>query len=206
MTVLKKIAVALWTSGRVADEGVGAWFDERPQFVCLPFRERLDADVLLFLAPQAAERALAAMKAPADGRLRPSVLVTDRLDPRQAVQATERGMVRFLDHGITGLSEVADALVAAVAEDEAPETASWPRTSEAEAPSLGTTHDAGGSLSAREVEVLRLLAAGNQIAEISAQLNYSERTIKGIVHDVVNRFGFKNRVQAVAYGIRIGAF
>lgn len=206
MTVPKKIAVALWTSGRVADEGAGAWFDERPQFVCLPFRERLDADVLLFLAPQAAERALAAMKAPADGRLRPSVLVTDRLDPRQVVQATERGMVRFLDHGMTGLSDVADALVAAVAEDETPETESWPRASAAEAPSPGTTHDAGGSLSAREVEVLRLLAAGNQIAEISAQLNYSERTIKGIVHDVVNRFGFKNRVQAVAYGIRIGAF
>lgn len=206
MTVLRKIAVALWTSGRIADEGVGAWFDERPQFVCLPFRERLDADVLLLLAPQAAERALAAMKAPADGQLRPSVLVTDRLDPRQVVQATERGMVRFLDHGMTGLSEVADALVAAVAEADGPETASEQRSWGVQASTPGATHDVGGGLSPREVEVLRLLAAGSQIAEISAELNYSERTIKGIVHDVVNRFGFKNRVQAVAYGIRIGAF
>jgi len=206
MTVPKKIAVALWTTGRVADEGMGAWFHDCSQFVCLPFRERLSADVLLFLAPHAAERALAAMKVPAAGRSRPSVLVTDWLDPQQMAEATGQGMTRFLDHSMAGLSEVADALVAAVAEAEAAETVSWPRSSGGQAPPPDATYDVGGGLSSREVEVLRLLAAGHQIAEISAQLNYSERTIKGIVHDVVNRFGFKNRVQAVVYGIRIGAF
>ncbi|MFI8527555.1 response regulator transcription factor [Promicromonospora sukumoe] len=204
MTVLKKIAVALWTSGRLADEGAGTWFDEHPRFVCLPFRERSDADVLLFLAPDAAERAIAAMNAPTDGLLRPSVLVADRLSPGQAAQATDRGMARFLDHSVTSLSDVSGALIAAVEEAEAQKTADWPSLTDAQANPSNAMDGGGSGLSAREIEVLRLLAAGSTVAEISARLNYSERTIKGIVHDVVNRFGFKNRVQAVAYGIRMG--
>lgn len=204
MTGSKKIAVAVWTSGRAADEGVGAWFDERPRFVWMPFRERADADVLLFLAPQAAERALAAMRMPVDGLVRPAVFVADRLDARQVAQATDWGMVRFLDHGATGLQEITEALVSAVEGGEPQSAVLWPGSWSAEALPSGQKDVAGTGLTTREVEVLRLLATGSRIAEISSQLNYSERTIKGIVHGVVNRFGFRNRVQAVAYGIRAG--
>lgn len=204
MTEFKRIAVAVWTSGRAADEGVGAWFDGRPRFVWLPFRERADADVLLFLAPQAAERALAAMRVPVDGLVRPSVFVADRLDARQVARATDWGMVRFLDHGTTDLPEIADALVSVVDGGESQAPAIWPRSWSPGTVPSDETDVAGTGLTAREIEVLRLLAAGSRIAEISSQLNYSERTIKGIVHGVVNRFGFRNRVQAVAYGVRVG--
>ncbi|MBO0609840.1 helix-turn-helix transcriptional regulator [Myceligenerans salitolerans] len=206
MTTFGKVAVALWTSGRVSDEGAEMWFDEHPRFVCLPFRERSDAQVLLFLAPQAAERALAAMNAPAGALTLPSVLVTDGpLTPRQVSRATARGMARFLDHGMTTMSEVAEALIAAEADAEAREAKSRPNPRGGQArPPAGDDHLATG-FSPREIEVLRLLAQGSRIAEISARLNYSERTIKNIVHGVVHRFGFRNRTQAVAYGVRIGA-
>jgi len=206
MTGRPEIAVAVWTSSTLADEGVEVWLDQQDGFDHLPFRERAGADVLLLLAPQAVDRALAAIRVPVDDRVRPAVLVTDRLEPRQAAQAADIGLVRFLDHATTSLSEIADALVAAVDECRSPAPGARPRLwGTATAPPENADVD-GTGLTAREIEVLRLLAAGHRIAEIGALLNYSERTIKGIVHGVVTRFGFRNRVQAVAYAIRVGAF
>jgi DNA-binding NarL/FixJ family response regulator len=59
-------------------------------------------------------------------------------------------------------------------------------------------------LTKREVEVLRLVADGFDTAEIAKKLSYSERTIKNILHDVVSRFGLRNRAHAVAYALREG--
>jgi DNA-binding NarL/FixJ family response regulator len=56
----------------------------------------------------------------------------------------------------------------------------------------------------REIDVLRLLAEGADTAEIAAELEYSERTIKSIIHDVTVRFGLRNRTHAVAYAVREG--
>jgi DNA-binding NarL/FixJ family response regulator len=59
-------------------------------------------------------------------------------------------------------------------------------------------------LSEREIEVLRLLADGLDTSEIARQLAYSERTIKGILHDVTARFQLRSRAHAVAYAVRAG--
>ena len=56
----------------------------------------------------------------------------------------------------------------------------------------------------REVEVLRLVAEGLDTTEIASKLAYSERTIKNILHDVVARYGLRNRAHAVAYALREG--
>jgi DNA-binding NarL/FixJ family response regulator len=59
-------------------------------------------------------------------------------------------------------------------------------------------------LAGRGLEVLALLAAGADTREIAEQLGYSDRTIKSVIRDVQLRLGAKNRVQAVAEGIRQG--
>jgi DNA-binding NarL/FixJ family response regulator len=59
-------------------------------------------------------------------------------------------------------------------------------------------------LSDREIEVLRLVAEGCDTAEIAVRLSYSERTIKGILHDVKTRLHLRNRTHAVSYAIREG--
>ena len=59
-------------------------------------------------------------------------------------------------------------------------------------------------LAGRGLEVLSLLAAGADTKEIAEQLGYSDRTIKSVIRDVQHRLGVKNRVQAVAEGIRQG--
>ena len=59
-------------------------------------------------------------------------------------------------------------------------------------------------LASRGLEVLALRAAGADTKEIAEQLGYSDRTIKSVIRDVQVSLGAKNRVQAVAEGIRQG--
>jgi DNA-binding CsgD family transcriptional regulator len=64
--------------------------------------------------------------------------------------------------------------------------------------------NAAPRLGSRGLEVLALLAAGADTKEIAEQLGYSDRTIKSVIRDVQVSLGAKNRVQAVAEGIRQG--
>jgi DNA-binding NarL/FixJ family response regulator len=58
------------------------------------------------------------------------------------------------------------------------------------------------SLSDRELEVLRLIAEGRDTAEIAGVLCYSERTVKGVIHDITTRLQLRNRSHAVAFALR----
>ncbi|BCJ63912.1 helix-turn-helix transcriptional regulator [Polymorphospora rubra] len=60
------------------------------------------------------------------------------------------------------------------------------------------------SLSPRQLAVLRMIAAGADVATIARELSYSERSIKHIVHEITTRLGVRNRTQAVAHAIRAG--
>ena len=62
-----------------------------------------------------------------------------------------------------------------------------------------------GGLTVREVEVLRLLAQGEDTAHIAKSLSYSERTIKKVLQDVMSRLELRNRAHAVSYAMRVGA-
>jgi DNA-binding NarL/FixJ family response regulator len=59
-------------------------------------------------------------------------------------------------------------------------------------------------LTAREQEVLRLVAAGHPTREVAQKLCYSERTIKNVLHDIVMKMNARTRSQAVAQAVREG--
>lgn len=59
-------------------------------------------------------------------------------------------------------------------------------------------------LTDREVGVLKLVAEGWATSEIAATLAYSERTVKGVLHDITTRLNLRNRSHAVAYAVRQG--
>lgn len=61
-----------------------------------------------------------------------------------------------------------------------------------------------GALSARETDVLRLIADGHDTAAVAQALCWSERTVKNVVHDITTRLNLRNRAHAVAYAVRHG--
>ena len=59
-------------------------------------------------------------------------------------------------------------------------------------------------LTAREQQVLSLVADGHATREVATQLSYSERTVKNVLHDVVTKLNARTRSQAVAQAVREG--
>jgi NarL family two-component system response regulator LiaR len=66
------------------------------------------------------------------------------------------------------------------------------------------TAPAGVSLSPRETEVLRLLAAGRTNKEMARQLDIGEKTIKTHVSRILSKLDVQSRTQAALYAGRIG--
>jgi two-component system NarL family response regulator len=59
-------------------------------------------------------------------------------------------------------------------------------------------------LTARELDVLRLIAKGMRNKEIAARLGISEETTQGHVKNILSKFGLHDRTEAVAVAVRRG--
>lgn len=59
-------------------------------------------------------------------------------------------------------------------------------------------------LSRREIEVIRLIAAGRDNGEIAAELFISPATAKSHVARILEKLGSENRVQAAVFAVRAG--
>ena len=59
-------------------------------------------------------------------------------------------------------------------------------------------------LTARELDVLRLIARGMRNKEIAAQLGISEETTQGHVKNILSKLGLHDRTEAVAVAVRRG--
>ena len=65
-------------------------------------------------------------------------------------------------------------------------------------------HSGESGLTQREMEVLRLIAAGNANKEIAAQLSISEETVKSRVSNILSKLGANDRTHAVTIGLKRG--
>jgi DNA-binding NarL/FixJ family response regulator len=105
------------------------------------------------------------------------------------------------------IDEVAGAVRAAVRGDP------WlaPRAADAlleriraESPEPERDPTALESLTARELDVLRLVARGRENAEIASELGISSRTAKNHVSAILTKLELSNRVQAAVYAVQHG--
>jgi DNA-binding NarL/FixJ family response regulator len=102
--------------------------------------------------------------------------------------------IRALAAGRTHLDpQIQERLVAAVAEQQPPTAAAG--VADTQSPD---------DLTPREVEVLKLIAAGLSNAEIAASLVVSDATVKTHINHVFAKTGARDRAQAVRYAYQRG--
>jgi DNA-binding NarL/FixJ family response regulator len=104
-------------------------------------------------------------------------------DRQEAADLLDRAIAIAGELGIHGLGERASALRAAAA----PAAPTWP-----------------AGLTGREVEVLRLIAAGHSNRAIAAALFISPNTVLRHVSNIFAKIGVANRAEAAAYATRQG--
>jgi DNA-binding NarL/FixJ family response regulator len=144
--------------------------------------ERDGPSVVLCAWSWTAESARAVMHRGAAG-----VLLKGLLEPESLGSA-----VRAAAHGTTVMApELLERLVGA------------PTPAPLRAPARAAVAGDPG-LTIREQRVLRLIADGLANREVARELNYSERTVKNVVHDTVMKLGARSRSQAVASALRSG--
>jgi len=59
-------------------------------------------------------------------------------------------------------------------------------------------------LSHRELDVLKLIASGNDNAMIAAELHISPKTVKNHISNILMKLQIENRIQAAVYAVRSG--
>jgi DNA-binding NarL/FixJ family response regulator len=59
-------------------------------------------------------------------------------------------------------------------------------------------------LSERELQVLRLIANGNDNAQIAAELHISPKTVKNHISNILMKLQIENRIQAAVFAVRSG--
>ena len=65
-------------------------------------------------------------------------------------------------------------------------------------------HTGEEGLTAKEIDVLRLIAAGNANKEIAAQLSITEETVKSRVKNILEKLGANDRTHAVTIALKRG--
>lgn len=139
-----------------------------------------DVRVLMLSASGEQQGVLDAMKAGATGYLLKSAASAEFLD---AVRRTAAGEAVFTP-GLAGL--VLGEYRRLATDPESPDAAARPR------------------LTARETEVLRLVAKGMSYKQIAARLGLSHRTVQNHVQNTLGKLHLHNRVELTRYAIEQG--
>ena len=207
------VSVVLRASDTILEHATGAYLRASSRVRLLAPQGLPDADVSVLLLNAVDEDWIRVMRqdaARAPGAPVPVVMIADGITERQLTQAVEYGLTSFLYRDDTRLDRLVDTIVEAGAgRCRMPDDLLAHLIAE-----LGhqqrqqalTDLSRRDGLLVREIEVLRMLSEGMNTLEIADKMSYSERTIKGIIHEAVKRLRVRNRTQAVAYAIRTGLF
>ncbi|HEX6819286.1 MAG TPA: response regulator transcription factor [Ktedonobacterales bacterium] len=128
------------------------------------------------------------------------ILVFTAYDTEERVLGALRaGAKGYLLKGATA-AEIARAVRAVASGGSALE----PRIAARLVTEMSGTHAAGRHLTAREREVLQLIADGQASKQIARALGISERTVKFHTASLLRKLGADNRAQAVAVAVQRG--
>jgi DNA-binding NarL/FixJ family response regulator len=118
----------------------------------------------------------------------------------EPTMAMMRSAARMKIHSVLPLEVTTHQLITAIAATVAGFAVTFPHSPAGPADVMGIAED----LTAREVEVLRLMARGQTNKQVAAQLQISEHTAKFHVSSVLAKLGAGTRTEAVTIGMTRG--
>lgn len=205
---MERIPVFVYARDPISEAGVASQLRPRPEVRVVDASEMHEAKVALIVTDRVDEDAIRLLRAVKRGGLSKSVLVATSLDDAELVAAVEVGAV-----GLVRRSEASPERLIKVIQSAAVGEGSVPpdllgrlleQVGRLQSQVLSPRGLSFNGLSAREIDVLRLIADGFDTAEIAQQLSYSERTVKHVLHDITSRMQLRNRSHAVAFALRQG--
>ncbi|MEP6864571.1 MAG: response regulator transcription factor [Deltaproteobacteria bacterium] len=168
------------------------------QAIALVIDQRPDVLLLDMRMPKADGLAVITTLAARD-RLVPTLVLTTFDDEHAALELMAAGARGFLLKDVT-----LDRLVDAVRVIAGGGTVLRPGLSERVANQLRAPAPTGPDITAREREVLRLLAAGYSNREIGRALFVAEGTVKNHVSNILTKLGVRDRTRAVLKALELG--
>ena len=206
------VAVAVLADDRLTRQGAVVHLGSCPEVRVLGAERQHEADVVLVLVNRISEDTLDLMARVANGSANKDVrfvLVGDGVREQHVLRAVTFGMVSVVSRREADFDRILRAIVeVSKGRLEMPGVALGWLVAQLRSIHRDVLEPNGltaAGLEHREVEVLRLLSEGLNTMEIAQRLNYSERTVKNIIHGVLTRFKLRNRAHAVAFAVRTGA-
>ena len=205
------VAVAVLAGDTITAKGTAAFLSTCEGIRVVPGERRHEAEVVLILVRRVTDETLGWMRGAAeaaDGRDVRFVLVSDGITERQVLRAVTYGLVSVVPSQHADFDRVLHT-IAAVREGrvDLPDLAQgWlaNRIRTTQQLVLEPNGLTATGLEQREVDVLRLLAQGLGTRQMARDLNYSERTVKNIIHGMLTRLNLLNRTHAVAFALHHG--
>ncbi len=174
--------------------------------------EEIDPDVVVFTGngrtdhDDDAEAAISAWREALRVSARPQgpalVLLAEDLEPGQMADAVRAGSFALLP--LDASAQEVRATIEAVATGLVVLHPSFTDVRAVRPTHSVRTQPPGTTLTAREVEVLRLIAVGLANKEIAARLEISGHTVKFHIASIFNKLDVSNRAEAVSSGMRQG--
>ncbi|WP_329160685.1 response regulator transcription factor [Streptomyces anulatus] len=202
-----RVAVEVASADPLSREGVIAHLRPRPEVQLLAGNEQTEARVVVLIADALDDKVRVHLRQASRTNAR-TVLVTASIDEHQLVDAAECGV-----SGVIRRTEVSpERLVQAITAVARGGGHLPGDLLDQLLVAVGKAHNDllrphglhVATLTPREVDVLRLLANGDDTVDVARKLSISERAVKRNVHAVMSRLQLRNRTHAVAYAMRQG--
>lgn len=203
---MSRVTVTVHAEDAVSRAGVRTLLRRRPEFELVDEREAAEVTVMVLdQLDDDGEQQMRALRSAQHTRI---VLLVRQIETHRLTTAIDCGMVALLLRAEADVDSLPRAVLAAASGKGSMSGDLLSRLFE-QVSRLQRQAETGQAvglsyLTAREQDVLRLVADGLDTTEVAAKLAYSERTVKKCLYELNSRLQLKNRAHAVGYAMRHG--